>query len=543
MCEGCSPSCAFSYVGGLVVNASFVFLISWGTAVFWPIGLAAAILYTAGLFVAASCLRQRDANVTSINLLYLVAVVGVGASGMILAYNVVGCDAVRPPGGGSSQAWMFPADDVTSTTAEVLSWADDPQWKFLSDASFVTVRGSTFFRGANGSSTTERLWRVGGDDAVPSLVATTPTTPRQLTAIGSALCLSGWDVFVRSSRIFCCSDAAACAASLAAVEPVDGGAEIRNPTSLLVSGGALWFKAEAPFGFSPDTGVIYRSTPPFATATLLSRPVSTSFPAPPPPVAPGDSPASFECDSAAGFRAMALASLALATLPALITTFALWWRIRAATMAFAAFAGISAMALNIYAIVEPSGESAFDVIRWWFAAFGFVWAALFAAIKLAERANEATVSWGVNAACIAYFAAVHSLTEVPFTGFALNWVLYNLTCPLLLLVLAIVVSGVAAGLPLVLASAGLVMDTWKVADQIVSLISDATLQLFVRFVVLAVVGVGIVALGILYSRFQEPISEWVDTFAARACVTCRPRRAATTDEQPADSKPAATQGI
>lgn len=41
------------------MNASFIALISWGTASFWPIGLALAIIYSALLFVGAICLRRR----------------------------------------------------------------------------------------------------------------------------------------------------------------------------------------------------------------------------------------------------------------------------------------------------------------------------------------------------------------------------------------------------------------------------------------------------------------------------------------------------
>ena len=42
MCCGaaCDPVLAFSWVGGILVNASFVALISWGAAVFWPVGTA-----------------------------------------------------------------------------------------------------------------------------------------------------------------------------------------------------------------------------------------------------------------------------------------------------------------------------------------------------------------------------------------------------------------------------------------------------------------------------------------------------------------------
>jgi hypothetical protein len=159
----------------------------------------------------------------------------------------------------------------------------------------------------------------------------------------------------------------------------------------------------------------------------------------------------------------------------------------------------------------------------WFALFGFVWLVGAAAFKLAERADDETIAWAINAGCIAYFAAVHAITQVPFSATAFGWVVYNVVLTLPMLALAVVVAGVSAGLPLLLASAGILIDTYKVTNEIVALLGDPTIQLFVRFLVLATVGVGIVALGVLYPRYQAPLAEWVDAMASLVCVRCRRR--------------------
>ena len=67
---------------------------------------------------------------------------------------------------------------------------------------------------------------------------------------------------------------------------------------------------------------------------------------------------------------MAIVTLALATLPSLGTAVGLWWRLHAPSMAFATFAALSGLVMNIYFIIEPSGVSAVDVIKWWFFSFG-----------------------------------------------------------------------------------------------------------------------------------------------------------------------------
>ena len=72
-CEGCNPAIAFSWVGGILVNLSLIFLVSWGTATLWPLGLGISIIYTALLFVAAACLRKRKPKDTeaAVGLLFL----------------------------------------------------------------------------------------------------------------------------------------------------------------------------------------------------------------------------------------------------------------------------------------------------------------------------------------------------------------------------------------------------------------------------------------------------------------------------------------
>jgi len=192
-------------------------------------------------------------------------------------------------------------------------------------------------------------------------------------------------------------------------------------------------------------------------------------------------------------------------------------------MAFATFAGLSAVTLNTYALFDPAGTHAFDVIKWWFALFGFAWLVGAAAVKLAERSDDETIAWAVNAGSIAYFAAVHAITQVPFSATPFGWVVYNLTLTLPMLALAVVVAGVAAGLPLLLASAGILIDAYKATNEIVALLSDPVIALFVRFLVLATVGVGIVGVGVLYPRYATPLAQWVDEMAALLCFRCRRR--------------------
>lgn len=551
-CQGCSPVTAFSWVGGILVNLSFIFLISWGTAVFWPVGLGLACIYTGLLFGAAACLRQRKAPSTSIDIVLLLSVIGVGVCGTILAYNTVGCARPLPASSNSGpDSWIFPADAVGASD-EIKDWATQSRWDYSlsSRATYAQgAGGALFFKGRNASETDEQLY-VSAGGATPRRATPALRNPSQLVMLlqEQHVCCTGWapEVGSGSTRVFCGETAAAGAMSAVATSDApavasssSGGnpsstaaASPNNPTSLLASAdGSLWFKADAPFGSSGNAGVVYRATPPYTTATLISKPANAAFPAPPPPAAPGPAGGSgsgtttTECDSDEGFRMLAIALLCLASLPALGTAIFLWQKHKAdaPSMAFAAFGATSALAINIYAIIEPAGTNAVDVIQWWFATYGGVWLVVFASLKLAQRSDETTIAWAVNAGCIAYFAAVHALTEVPVTSSALSWVLYNLLVTIPLLVLSVLVAGVAAAVPLLLSSAALLMDTWKATFELTNLVGDATLQTFLRFVILGVVGVAIAAAGIVYARVQAQVAEQVESLATRLCAPCRRR--------------------
>ena len=69
------------------------------------------------------------------------------------------------------------------------------------------------------------------------------------------------------------------------------------------------------------------------------------------------------CDTDAGFRTLAFGLLGLATLPSLLLSLAIWRRLQAPPMAFSTFGSVSALVVNVYAIVEPGGERAADFIQ------------------------------------------------------------------------------------------------------------------------------------------------------------------------------------
>ena len=518
MCCGCAPSVAFSWLGALLINLSFIALISWGTAVLWPLGLSFAAIYAGLLFFAAKKLASKKDVAVTVDILLLIFVVAVGATGSILAYNVVGCDA--PLGAsysGNQAAWIFPS----AADPLVTSWAAQNRYA-LSAATFAFVpsAGVTYFSARNATSPSQGLWHAAGS-TTPVRVALDLENPGNLVASATGVCFTAYEPALSRTGVYC----------LRTTTDTHGGALLdasgvapANPSSLLVTSTALWFKADAPFGTDTGAGVVYRSDPPHTSAILISVASGSGYPAPPPPSSPGAS-GSVSCDSTAGFQATAVAMLFLAVLPALFAASLIAYKMRTPSMVVALYGGLFAAAINIYAIARPDGSGAFDFIKWWHAIGGGVWLLGFVSFKLAGRGVvSAAQTYAISIGSLALFAAMHAVTEVPFTTDALSWIAYNVLCTLPLLLLTAIAAGTsAAGLPMLFACSGLLMDAWKVTDELTKLVQDGTLQVFIRFLTLGAVGAGVVVAGLQYQQRRKAIEDAVETLAASVCGPCRPR--------------------
>ena len=528
MCEGCvNPAVACTWLGAFLINSSFIGLISFASANHWIAGLVLAIAYTALLFIAAKQLTNRKGvPAFVVDICLLLGVIGIGASGSIAAYNLFGCGSPRSMDGSSvDTSWSFPTAKANGA-ADVIAWASQSRWSYYGDtkSSFVyePVSSDLFFSGANTSNDGQTLWRApaGGP---PVMVSPALSWPSDLVLIAQHVCF----VAGSPSRVHCYAPGGAVATvSVSDDAAVDSS---YSPSSLLsASDGKLYFKANAPFGSTyTNAGVVYRADPPFVTsATLLSEPSSTSFPPPPPPADPNTTPTVTEgCDSEAGFRIMAIGLLFLATLPALVTAVSLWIRLKAPSMSLATFCGVSALAINYYAIVQPTGDGFPDFIKWWFFGSGAAYLIAFISLRLQNRLEGPnglnTFRWAIDVGCLAYVTSMHAIVQVPFNDEVWRWILYQFTFLLPMVLIALVAASTSTGLPLVLASAAVFIDAYKLAAEITKLISDTTLQTLVMFAILGVVGLGVVAAGLAYNFNKKDIVDAVDKLAERACGPCR----------------------
>jgi hypothetical protein len=357
MCGGCDPTVSFSWLGGLLINASFMALISWGTATFWPVGLTFSALYSVILFYGAKWLKERKAPTIAVDMVLLLAVFSIGAAGLILSYNTVGCAAVRSTSPVGDDSWIFPTANASDAVVE---WAAEPQHSSGSQASYAyeASSGKTFFVARASYNQGERLWRT-SPSSEPEQLSNKLQNVRSLVAIkvpSSRVCFvarrereddaSADSPFGSSSDS---NEAVHCytadGSKYTTITTAEGSPAPLYPQALFVDGPDLWFKANAPFGITPDSGVVYRANG--QTATLVSVPEGEySYPSPPPP-------GSTDCDGLEGVRSVALAMLFLATLPVLLTAVAVWWKLHANSMAFATFCATSALVINLYVRAAP----------------------------------------------------------------------------------------------------------------------------------------------------------------------------------------------
>ena len=97
------------------------------------------------------------------------------------------------------------------------------------------------------------------------------------------------------------------------------------------------------------------------------------------------------------------------------------------------------------------------------------------------------------------------------------------------------------GRPLLFASAAIFMDTYKATEELARLVADTTTQFLIRFVVLGLVGVGVVAAGVAYNKYKVEIASRVETLKARVCTPCRQRADAGNGGAPAPPPPEAVE--
>ena len=525
MCQGCvSPVVAFSWLGGILINGSFIWLISLGTATHWPLGLVLAILYTCILFGVASRLMRREEPAFIVDIFLLLGVIGVASSGGILASNIFtsGCG----PHDGPPRPIATWSSPTTNLSRDVMIWAQRTSWDAGSTFVYEPVGAALFFRGQRASGRGEALWRSTAGSASPVQLDGSFVRPHGLVAVGQHVCFVAHTNTSYADAVYCY------ASDGLSYTHVSGrnGDEPRSPRSLLATpDGSLFFKAWAPFGRTPSEGVVYRADPPFTTADLLSRPKGGVFPPPPPPppAAPGASPPPLPppgCDSEAGVRTMAVGLLGLATLPALLVSLFIWWRLKAQSMALATFVSVSALAINVYAIIAPGGAaSAGDFVQWWFLCAGAAFLLLFISLKLQNRVDNITFRWALDVGCIAYAGAMLAILHVPFTDMAWRWVVYQFTLLLTMLLLSAVAASTTTGLPLVLASAAVFVDAWRLTVELTRLLGSSSLATLATVVMLGLVGLLLVFAGLAYDRHKDNIAAAVDAVAERACGPWRKR--------------------
>ncbi len=534
MCS--SPATALSWVGGILINVAFISLITWGGAMLWLFGLFLCAVYATCLGVSWHCLRKReDVPQVALDLLMMMCVLGACACGMIISLNAIGCRAVVGLGydpNMDSSTWIFPPAATESTA--VRAWALNATR--TSGASFAHASGvGTLFAandGALANSYDDIVHLAPSSGAAPSRVASAAslTQPDFFVNVGGRVCLTARVAAPTASCATCTASCVAClAADVTSAPSIVHRADLSNPRDLLVDASTgtptLWFKDNAPFGASPDAGVVYRADATLSSAALASTSSNGATAPPPPPPGMSD-----PCPDREGSnRWQAFGFLMLATLPLLVASALLWWKLRVASTLFGIYLGTSALCVTIYVLSAPRAEHVGTLLRWWFPFFSGLWLLGFGALGVLRRLDVGPLKWAINVGCIGYFGGVHALVEVPFVwDEAWRWVVYTLVLVAPLMLLA-VVQRAASWLPLALSCGGLLLDIFRLADLITDLVPDETARALIRFVMLGAGGVGVVFGGWWYNKNSSMITAEAERLVTSCGCCARLRREAEED--------------
>ena len=503
-----SPAVTCAWVGGLLVNGAVVALLVLIQTLAWPLAVIGCALYTAALFCTVQWLRQRpEANVApgavsplkpATDALLLLSVLGIGATGLVFSISLFGCAGPRRNVGAGIIYWRLPANATTSET--VARWAALTTVSDRNAATFVQVVGSGFIFAGNdgaGDGPDSRAWCLPDAGGPPVLLSQRLTWPRSFVAIGLRACFIAQDGPVHYA--VACSSADCRRTTLVKTLA-------QQPHSLLVDDGRLWFKSLAPFGQRQ----VWRAEASLDSVALLSEPFEL-------PLENGD------CNPRRRTHIQALSGLFLSAIPVAAAGTAVWRRFRAPSMALAVYVGWCGGALAVRLLGQPDAFE-YEETCWWLAVFSALWVGCFVVLHLTERLDAGDVTWAVNIGSVGFFLGAHGLLGIPFEPAPWRWAVYNVgvLVPLLLLALT-----VGTYLPLLLASAGVCMDALILAAGLKTVFPSAPPALLTALT-LGVVGSGVVAAGLGFSRHQEELQRRLSarTEACLAATTgCAPRQA------------------
>lgn len=521
-----SPASTFAWVGFILVNLGFAYLISFGASQHWAIGAAVCGGYAIFLFgfgyLIENNLRKIDAkddfsleNIENplftwnyknrmallIDLLFALGIVAVGVLGIIVSVNIYcGRTVAGGIGGGfNSYGWitntsLFPED--------VLRWynsTEDKSYKQnLPTFTFFNSTGNVLFAGKDRYGSEEDLWYLWRSnqnktpERIPDMVSPTGFCGPDSTKCFAAK-TSGIDY-----SIICTDDG---------VDLKYSENQVQWPKYMYWSnGGEIWFMADPPERKTYDRGIAYSMNP--SNMEVVAHGVYLQRDA-------GDESGTQVvdlCHSADELaRKETITIFYISALPVLLLSLVLFMVKGISSLTVTGYIGVSmsVICLKMYNDPESAGqpiEFIEEVNKHWFVWSTGLWMALLCIFVVIRRVNTRTFSWGINTSSLLYFVSASILffyDNASSTPEWVRWVLINV-----LVYFPIAAIGVLYEnnfLTFLGAGIGVLLDVVKVSNILVGTLNSYVPDVVVYFLLFSVSGVVLGSIGWELSKRQEEL--------------------------------------
>jgi len=498
----------FAWVAAILINASFIALVAWGTFENWPIGFAFAVSYSAALLVAGYSLKRRNGGRDSVltSLLFLLAVVAIAGTGVYIPSYTFSC---------SEEFSFFNNDHYVSTydgwvikemenlPSNVQSWwnTKNPSLYPVATFAYFSNTGITLFSGTDGASSHEKLWKQTPGkviEAVPNML-----NPASFIFVGetSTACFLFYDnnkalsidESVAYKKIACANDGVKISISEE---------KFRYPSDLIYSNDLIWFRTYTP----PESGhfgeLLYSADPSnLNQVTLYSSYITKSYEDP-------TKDEDDECYSNRAIRTTFAGLLFLSATPSLITVFVISFLQKIPSMSVGGYLSVTWLVVCLVSMIAPS-FSDFDVFfRWWSVFTSGPWLILLVLAHLTNRMTKGGLTWGINFAAVVYTIGMFILLEVFSEDMFWRWAVLTIGVIPPLLLISVITGQIIL---MILASIVILVDVYKLT----SLVGFGE-SFPVQFIVLGLSGLALGFLGFLFSKKQ---SQFQTAVSARAKST------------------------
>lgn len=500
----------FGWLAFFLISSAFIALILWGSFTTWYIGLIAIIVYTAVLLVIGILLQRRDGwkNSVLVSLVFLLALASMAVAGLYLPINVFPCSLDWSYNDNSSNLdeWVTNLDDMP---IDVRAWWIDVDSN-SNKKTFVYLEsaGVTLFEGIQqGDQWEPRLWRTSQDRIEPELVPDL-RDPEYFVQVGnSGACFAvqtDGEYSRKQTKVVCTTDGLN---FVKTEQSFSSGVQ-----DLFYTNERVWFKGYPPYDpkslNSNWNTVLYSVNPSNLTDVVFHSTLSNQE---------QDDDDDDGCTDERTTFVRFLSWLFLSALPALIAAIAIdvVHKFAVPTMPIGTYCSLTWLVVCLGFAIDPANfeDRIYDFFRWWLVFTTGPWLLYLTLQHLTNRSIPSRRSWSINFASLVYAGGMFLLVKMFDYDYDVDyfwqWAVLTLAVVPPLFLVSVITSNIFV---LVVVSAVLMVDVWRLTDYIAYDVLESNSIVPIQAVVLCLSGLLLGYLGYLLSRkqayFVTRVSNW-----------------------------------